>query len=90
MRFKRETSMQSKKSIMTALSDAVLQVMAVQTSHMINKGDIVEDTPCSKFVHGGTRGIYATVVTTLIMTYSTSRISNATSRSRSQKAQKAF
>ena len=37
MRFKRETSTQSKKSIMTALSDAVLQIMAVQTNHMINK-----------------------------------------------------
>ena len=23
----------------------------------------MEDTPCSKFVHGGTRGSYATVVT---------------------------
>ena len=37
MRFKRETSMQGKKSVMTALSDAVVQFIIVQTNQMMNR-----------------------------------------------------
>ena len=78
--------MQGRKSIMTALSDAVVQVITVQNKSMDETCNFVEEMPCSQSVLSGIAGISAIVDTKLITTYSTSTIPNATSKSHSQES----